>query len=89
MVLMIAAGLLLRGLSATYTVDPGFKYRGRRLRSRSSPMVRWLQSRRVRAVLQQRLVAAIEALPGVEAVARTDQDPLGDDSAPIAVRLPG
>ena len=27
MVLMIAAGLLLRGLSATYTTDPGFEYR--------------------------------------------------------------
>ena len=27
MVLMIAAGLLLRGLYATYTIDPGFEYR--------------------------------------------------------------
>jgi hypothetical protein len=27
MVLMIATGLLLRGLYATYTIDPGFAYR--------------------------------------------------------------
>ena len=27
MVLMIAAGLVLRGLYATYTIDPGFEYR--------------------------------------------------------------
>ena len=43
MVLMIAAGLLLRGLYATYTIDPGFAYRdvaflsfGDRLRPRHS-----------------------------------------------------
>jgi hypothetical protein len=28
MTLMIAAGLLLRGLYTTYTVDPGFDHRG-------------------------------------------------------------
>jgi hypothetical protein len=31
----------------------------------------------------------VEALPGVEAVASADQEPLGDDFAPVAIRLPG
>ena len=87
MALMIAAGLLLRGLAATYTVDPGFDYRG----------VAWLSLESMVggygpeewAVLQQRLIAAVEALPGVDAVARSDRDPLGDDVSAIPVRLSG
>jgi hypothetical protein len=86
MALMIAAGLLLRGLSATYTVDPGFNYRGVASLSLESMVGGYGPEE---AVLQQRLVAAIEALPGVDAVARTDRDPLGDDVSTIAVRLSG
>ena len=38
---------------------------------------------------RRRLMADLAALPGVEAVASTDQEPLGDDMAPIVIRLPG
>jgi hypothetical protein len=38
---------------------------------------------------RRRLMAAVEALPGVDAIASTDQEPLGDDMAPALIRLPG
>ena len=47
MVLMIAAGLLLRGLQATYTIDPSFEYQEHRLRF-AGVRVPWLQPRGVR-----------------------------------------
>jgi predicted permease len=87
MVLMIAAGLLLRGLYASYTVDPRFAYRD----------VAWVSLESVfdgygpeeSAAARQRLLADLETLPGVEAVASAVQEPLGDDFSPILLRLPG
>jgi putative ABC transport system permease protein len=87
MVLMIAAGLLLRGLHATYTIDPGFEYRDVAFVSLESVFDGYgpddSEARR------RRLMADLEALPGVVAVASVDQEPLGDDSAPALFRLPG
>jgi hypothetical protein len=39
--------------------------------------------------LRQRLLAALRATPGIDAAALTDREPLGDDNATIAIRLPG
>ena len=63
MVLMIAAGLVLRGLYATYTIDPGFEYRNVAyvsLESAFDGQPRGLRGER------RRLMAGLEALPGVE-----------------------
>jgi predicted permease len=86
MVLMIAAGLLLRGLYATYTIDLGFEYRDVAVVSLESAVD---LSPEGFAALRERLIARVEAMPGVDAVASADQDPLGDDFAPVAIRLPG
>lgn len=87
MTLMIAAGLLLRGLHATYTSEVGFAYRDVAYVSLES----WLDSRETDEIvdLQRRLADAVAVLPGVVSVSYTDQEPLGDDSAGIAIRLPG
>jgi predicted permease len=87
MVLMIAAGLLLRGLYVTYTIDPGFDYRNVAFVSLESAFDGY--SPEAATALRRRMVAAVEAVPDVEAVASADQEPLGDDFAPIAIRLPG
>jgi predicted permease len=86
MTLMIAAGLLVRGLYVTYTVDPGFEYRNVAFVSLEA----WLDSVEPQRLvdLRQRLKAGVEALPGIEAVAYADQEPLGDDFAAILIRLP-
>jgi predicted permease len=87
MVLMIAAGLLLRGLHATYTIDPGFQYRDVAFVSLESVFDGY--SPDDSEARRRRLMADLEALPGVVAVASADQEPLGDDSAPALFRLPG
>ncbi|HEX5108082.1 MAG TPA: ABC transporter permease [Vicinamibacterales bacterium] len=87
MVLLIAAGLLLRGLRATYTIDPGFEYRDVALVSLESAFDGY--SREEAEARRRRLVAGVEALPGVAAVAAADHKPLGDDMSPFAFRLPG
>ena len=87
MVLMIAAGLVLRGLYATYTIDPGFEYRNVAFVSLESAFDGY--SPEESEARRRRLMADLEALPGVEAVASTDQEPLGDDMAPALFRLPG
>jgi predicted permease len=87
MTLMIATGLLVRGLYATYTIDPGFEYRDVAFVSLESALD--VYSADEMRVLRERLRDAIEVLPGVEAVAFADREPLGDDSAAILFRLPG
>jgi predicted permease len=82
MVLVIATGLLLRGLHATYTVDPGFHYRDVAFLSFGTDYG-------PAEVLDQRLMDRIAALPGVERVAYAAQTPLGESSMGGLVRLPG
>ncbi len=82
MALMIATGLLLRGLHATYTVDPGFAYRDIAYPS-------FGMDGGGGEVLDQRLMDQVEALPGVDAVAYAPQTPLGEERTAVAVRLPG
>ena len=86
MVLMIAAGLALRGLHATYTIDPGFEYRSVAFVSLESAFDGY--SPEESEAMRRRLMAALAALPGVDAVASVEQKPLGDDMAPALFRLP-
>jgi predicted permease len=87
MVLMIAAGLLSRGLYTTYTVDPGFEYRDVAYVSLESMLDGY--SPEESAVLRQRLLEELETLPGVDAVAYAMRAPLAGDSAGLRIRLPG
>jgi predicted permease len=87
MVLLIAAGLVLRGLYATYTTDPGFTYWNVAYVSLESAFDGY--SLEESEATRRRLMSALAMLPGVEAVASTDQEPLGDDMAPVRIRLQG
>ena len=82
MVLMISTGLLLRGLYATYTIDPGFAYRDIAFLSFGTDYG-------PATVVNQRLMDQVAALPGVEAVAFAAQTPLGESMMGGAIRLPG
>jgi predicted permease len=81
MVLMIATGLLLRGLQSTYTTDPGFEFRNvvhLSFGTDGAP-----------DIVDRSLMNEIAALPGVESVASTMQTPLGEARMGTTIRLPG
>jgi predicted permease len=82
MVLMISTGLLLRGLYATYTIDPGFAYHNVAFLSFGTDFG-------PATVVNQRLMDQVAALPGVDAVAFAAQTPLGESMMGGGVRLPG
>jgi putative ABC transport system permease protein len=86
-VLLIGAGLLLRGLYATHTVDPGFPYRSVVY---SSFELRGLgYERGAIEAFQRRLADEIGALPGVAAVGFAADAPLTGPNMTARVRLPG
>jgi predicted permease len=81
MALMIATGLLLRGLYATYSIDPGFNFRDvahLSFGTDGSP-----------AIMDREMLDQVAALPGVEAVAYASQTPLGEAFSGGEVRIPG
>ena len=84
---VIAAGLLLRGLHATYTIDPGFEYRNVALISLESAFDGYTAEEA--DARRRRLVTNLQALPAVDAVASSDHKPLGDDMSPTMMRLTG
>lgn len=87
MTLMIAAGLLLRGLYSTYTVDPGFDYRNVLWTSMALENTGYTADEAL--LLKERLMREVAAVPGVEAVAYAAQEPLGDDRMGVSIGLPG
>jgi predicted permease len=86
MALVVAAGLLLRGLQSTYAVEPGFAYRDVAYASLESAFS-VVPAEQI-ADLCDRVTTAVAAVPGVVAVAFTDQEPLGDDASRMLFRLP-
>lgn len=86
MVLMIAAGLLLRGLYTTQTVEPGFAYENIAVASFSSTGAGYDAAEA--AVFQRQLLERVESLPGVEAVAQVRFTPLGLGGGGFTARLP-
>ena len=82
MVLMIATGLLLRGLHAAYTTSPGFDYEDVAYLSFGTDYG-------PPDLLDQRLMDRVAALPGVDATAYASQTPLGESSMGAVVSLPG
>jgi predicted permease len=85
-VLMIGAGLLLRGLYATKTIDPGFVYRD--VVVAAYDLQGGGYDPEEAAAFQRELLERVGALPGVEAAAYALQEPLSSDTSAAPVRLP-
>jgi len=86
MVLMIAAGLLLRGLQVTQSIEPGFKYDGVTVASFAFAGADY-DAARV-AAFQRQLLERVGSQPGVEAVAQSMLTPLDTGGSGTRVRLP-
>jgi predicted permease len=85
MVLMISAGLLLRGLYATQTVEPGFEFEDVAVASFDFTGAGYDAARA--AAFQRQLVDRVDTFPGVDAVARARFTPLGRGGGGFPVRL--
>lgn len=75
MVLLIAAGLLMRGLYLAQTGDPGFEMKGI-TQARFDLPSQGYNAKRAQA-FQRELMARVEALPGVDEVEQARAMPLG------------
>ncbi len=76
MVLLIAAGLLMRGLYLAQTVDPGFEMKGITQAIFDLPSQGYNEERA--RIFQRELVARVAALPGVDEVEQARVTPLDD-----------
>ena len=74
MILLIAAGLLLRGLYFAQTVDPGFTMSGISIVSMDLRTQGFKEE--PAAAFEKRLKEKVAALPGVDGVAEARQTPL-------------
>ena len=83
MVLMVAAGLLLRGLQATHDVDPGFEFANVAVASFA-----WSESAPPIAAVHRQLVERIGAMPGIEGVAQVRAVPLNVSVSTTEARRP-
>jgi predicted permease len=87
MVLLIAAGLLLRALYAAQTAEPGFDYRHVAVASLDLRGPAYDDQKAAR--LQRELMERVGGLPGVEAVAQVSRTPLSPGRTQTMLRLPG
>jgi predicted permease len=87
MVLLIAAGLLMRGLYAAQTVDPGFEMKGITQVAFDLPSQGYSEERA--EGFQRELFARVEALPGVDAVEQARVTPLSDQFLGAGMTLAG
>jgi predicted permease len=87
MVLMIAAGLLLRGLQAAQTVEPGFDYAD--VASVSFDLTGAGYDAERAIVFNRQLMERSRSLPGVRAAAQALFTPLYPATMQISVRMPG
>jgi hypothetical protein len=87
MVLMIAAGLLLRGLVATQTVEPGFAYEDVVVASYDLGGSGYNATSAT--AFQRQLVQRVGSLPGVESVAQATVTPLTTEDMDWTARVPG
>ena len=86
MVLMIAAGLLLRGLATTQDVDPGFDYENVTVASFDLTAAGYDTARA--GVFQRQLAERVDALPGVD-VAHARLTPMDTGRFVMPARLTG
>jgi predicted permease len=86
MVLLIAAGLLLRGLYQAQTIDPGFEMKNIATVSFDLRGQGYDDTRS--GVFQQQAIERLSALPGVDAVAQAGNTPLSDSHRGTAFSVP-
>jgi len=87
MVLLLAAGLLLRGLHRANTIDPGFRMKNVTAISFDLNGAGYNDQRA--EALQRQLLERIAALPGVDAVAQASAVPLDDNHSVTDFSIPG
>jgi predicted permease len=87
MILLIAAGLLLRGLYFAQTVDPGFAMNGIAVVSLDLRTQGYKEE--PAAAFERRLKEKVTALPGVDGVVEAAQTPLSDDHNFTGFSIPG
>jgi macrolide transport system ATP-binding/permease protein len=87
MVLLLAAGLLLRGLHRANTIDPGFRMKN--IASISFDLNGAGYNDQRAEALQRQLLERIRALPGVDAVAQASAVPLDDNHSVTDFSIPG
>lgn len=88
LMLVFAAGLMVRGLTELQRVDPGFRPSGVLAVDVNLPAVRYRQGFRQRQFFQD-AVARISALPGVVSATTANAVPLGGSYSSIAVNIEG
>jgi predicted permease len=86
-VLMIGAGLLLRGLYTAQTINPGFAYSD--VAVAAFDLEGGGYDAASAAAFRQQLMEQVAALPGVESVAYGRREPLSTQRTGATVRLPG
>ena len=86
MVLMVGVGLLLRGLAATQTTDPGFEMPGIVIASYDLAGGGYDPTEAV--AFQRRLLDEVRGLPAVETAAQAVTEPLNPDAESTGIRLP-
>ena len=87
LVLLIAAGLLMRGLQAAQSIDPGFETRG--IATASFDLRREGYDEPRAAAFHRQLAARLEARPGISGVAFVDSVPLSGSRRGTMVTLEG
>lgn len=87
MILLIAAGLLLRGLYFAQMVDPGFAMNGITVVSLDLHAQGFKDE--TAATFEHRLKRKVAALPGVDGVAETGVTPLSDNHRARGYSIPG
>ncbi len=87
LVLLIGAGLFLRGLQQVHDIDPGFDPEGVLIASLNLDLQGYDKARS--ESFYERLLARLEALPGVASVSLGEMVPLGLISQPTAVSPEG
>jgi predicted permease len=87
MVLLVSAGLLLRALHATQTVEPGFDYRNVAVVAYDLRGPSYDDQKVV--AFQRRVLERVRSLPGVDAVALASKMPLSPGRRQTSFRLPG
>jgi predicted permease len=87
MVLLISAGLLMRGLHAAQTVDPGFDYRNVAVVSYDLRESGYDKTKA--SLFQRQLIERVGTLPGVDSIAQVGWTPLSPGRRASVFRLPG
>ncbi|HEY6388911.1 MAG TPA: ABC transporter permease [Candidatus Acidoferrum sp.] len=87
MILLIAAGLLLRGLYFAQTVDPGFTMSSITVASMDLRTQGYKEG--PAAAIERRLKERVAALPGVDSVVEARQTPLNDNHWMTNFSIPG